>query len=118
MVARTQTTLWRGAHTDRHRHAQSASAAGNDLSQRRYCYRLLHVEFDDKLVGKQKTMKEGSAMDGVTVQDLSKHPKFKGADPHVHMEVYGQGTKGPQDPMPYLRNEHKTNPTVTDNGNN
>jgi RHS repeat-associated protein len=72
--------------------------------------RLLHVEFSDKLVGKIKPAKEGEALEGVTVQDLSKHPRYKGADPHVHLEVYKKGTKGPQDPMPYLRNEHKTPP--------
>ena len=79
--------------------------------------RAAHVDFDDKLLGKIKPVKEGQDVPGVTVQDLTSHPDFKGADPHVHLEVYkaGQGEGGKDkrtNPMPYLRNEHK--PSVSE----
>jgi RHS repeat-associated protein len=75
--------------------------------------RMLHVEFADKLIGSAKGVKEGENIQGVTIQDISDHPRWKGSDPHVHLEVYevgkGEGGKDKRvDPMPYLRNEHKT----------
>jgi len=67
--------------------------------------RLVHIEFDDKLKGAIRKVEEGETIEGVKVQDLSKHPRFKGSDPHVHLEVYKEG-KTRTNPMTYLNNEH------------